>query len=162
MTTYFVTPCGAAKAAAPAPASELYVSATFRHYLAAALAEAEATRQDLGHDVEVLILSAKHGLLGLAEMVAPYDVTMTDAEAISAEALRDQLVARGMDWDDEVYAMLPKKYLARLEEAAWDATYGVPRVLVFDVYEAAPGIGYQRGVASCLLRKLKTPSNTSR
>jgi hypothetical protein len=42
--------------------------------------------------------------------------------------------------------MLPKAYRARLAAAAFQAD-----IAVQDVYEAAPGIGYQRGVASTLM-----------
>jgi hypothetical protein len=148
----FVVPCGAAKAAQAAPACELYTSPTFRHYLNAARAEAAATTRDLGVDAKVMILSALHGLVELDTVLAPYDVTITDAQAITVAALVDSVHAAGITWDDEVYAMLPRRYYAKLAEAAMLAD-SIP---VQDVYEAAPGIGYQRGVASNLLRNLRT------
>jgi hypothetical protein len=148
VTIYFVVPCGAAKLDWAAPARVLYTGSMFRHVLRAAEGEAAATERDLGVDAEVLILSALHGLVRLDEVLEPYDVKMGDPGSITVEALAAQVPQVGMKWRDEVYAMLPKAYCARLTEAAYLADY----INVQDVYEAAPGIGYQRGVASDLLR----------
>jgi hypothetical protein len=153
---YFVVPCGAAKTAHAAPARELYTSATFRHYLRAAEAEAAATtRVGLG-EAKVLIMSALHGLVELDTVLDPYDVRIGDTAAITVAELAAQFTSLGIDYDDEVYAMLPKRYLAKLELAGW-----VHFIPVQNVYEAAPGIGYQRGVASNLLSNLRTPSTAS-
>lgn len=146
---YFVVPCGAAKTAAAAPARHLYTGSAFRHALAAAEAEAAATERDLGVEARVLILSALHGLLDPEQVVEPYEMKMGAAGSIAPEALAAQIVARGMAYGtDEIYAMLPKAYRAALDAAAEIADG--PEV--HDVYEVAPGIGYQRGVASSLTR----------
>lgn len=145
MTYFFVIPCGAAKAPGAAPARELYDSANFRLTLAAAQAEAEATTRDLGVEARVLILSALHGLVELDAELEPYDVTMGSPEAIGPVALAASLVLAGAVEGDELYAFLPKAYRELLELAATDLP-------VFDLYEAAPGIGWQRGVSSSLLR----------
>jgi hypothetical protein len=137
---HFLVPCGAAKAAAPAPAAELYVSSTFRLVLAAALAQAACE-----DEARVWIVSAKHGLVALDQTLAPYDVRMGDVKAIDATELAWQIAAR-FDPRDEVYAFLPKAYLTTVELASELAD----GPLVHDVYETAPGIGYQRGVAAIL------------
>jgi hypothetical protein len=134
--TYMVIPCGAEKASEPTTAEKLYTSSNFRLTLAAA--------KVAGCD-EVLILSAKYGLLRLTDKVEPYDVKMGDAGCITAREVRTQacwLGLTGLD-DAEVWAMLPKAYFKVLDEAlravdTWPT----------DVYEAAPGIGYQRGTCA--------------
>lgn len=60
--------CSGPKLEAPAPARQLYTSPLFR--LALALAEHR-------HDV-VYVISAKHELIALDQVVAPYDLTMKD------------------------------------------------------------------------------------
>lgn len=141
-TTYFIIPCGAAKTTHRAKARDLYVSVHFSHVLRAAEAEAAATPNSV-----VLILSAKHGLLHLDAEVDPYDVKMGDAEAITSEEVADTAADLGIEYGAQVYGMLPNAYREVLAEAL-----AADDVLVHDIYEAAPGIGYQRGVASALLR----------
>lgn len=63
--------CAKTKAAHPAPACELYQSPLFRLQLAAALRHATTE-----HDV--FIRRAKHGLLELDAVIAPYDVNLSD------------------------------------------------------------------------------------
>jgi hypothetical protein len=145
---WIVVPCGAAKVDHAAPARDLYTGSAFRHALRAAEGEAEATARDCGVEAEVLILSALHGLVRLDQVLDPYNVKMGDADSITVDALAAQVPQVGMQWRDEVYAMLPKAYYSRLAQAAMQAE----DIAVQDVYEAAPGIGYQRGVASCLMR----------
>jgi len=142
----FVVACGAAKLDRPAPARELYCSPTFRHILAAAEAEAEATTRDLGVPSRVLIMSAKHGLVSPDAELEPYNVTLDDPGAISTVALAASMILAGVTEGSEFYAMLPGRYLCRLAAAA------PADVMVVDTYEAAPGIGFQRAVASSLLR----------
>lgn len=153
-TIYTVIPCGAAKTTTPAAARDLYTGSAFRHFLAAAETDAAATTRELGVRTEVLILSALHGLVSLDTVLAPYDVKMGDEGSITPEALAEQITARGITYGvDEVYAMLPRAYRAALA-AASDLAEGP---FVQDVYEAAPGIGYQRGVASTLVRLADMP-----
>jgi hypothetical protein len=148
---HFIIACGAEKGQAPAPARELYRGSAFRHFLAAAEAEAEATRRELGVEAQVLIYSALHGLVSPETELAPYDVRITDAEAIGPVALAATVIAAGIAHGDEAYGMLPKAYRAKLAEACELAD----DVALQDVYEAAPGIGFQRGVASSLIRTAK-------
>lgn len=148
MTIYIVVPCGAAKLDLAAPARVLYTGSAFQHALRAAEGEAAATERDLGVETEVLILSALHGLVRLDQVLEPYNVKMGDPGSITVDALAVQVPQIGMAYGDEVYAMLPKAYRDRLTAAAYQAAF----INVQDVYEAAPGIGYQRGVASSLMR----------
>ncbi len=62
--------CVKSKQTKPAPAGELYTSTWFR----SALAYARSSSPDV-----ILILSAKHGILGLDQTVAPYDSTLSNA-----------------------------------------------------------------------------------
>lgn len=132
----YVIPCGAHKLDHPAAARDLYTGPMFRHTLTAAQANAE-------HDTQarILILSAKHGLITLDTVLAPYDLRMDQPGSITAETLAEQALALGIDFGSEVYAFLPAAYLARLDEAL--RTHDV---YVQNVYEVAAGIGYQRGV----------------
>lgn len=148
MTYHFVVPCAAKKADQATAARELYLTDNFALFLDAAEAEAEATARDLGADVKVWILSAKHGLLDPDQVVAPYDVTMGDAEAVTVDQLAAQAVVRGLAYGDEVYAMLPKAYRELLAAALAQLD-----VTVADMFEAAVrGIGDQRGVACKVTR----------
>lgn len=136
-----IIPCGAAKAARPARARDLYTGQQFRLTLAAALEQADPAH--------VLILSARHGLIALDQVVAPYDTKMGDPDSVTAEQVRSQLAGHGITWGNrpDVYAMLPKAYWAVL-----DAACRAEDIYPADVYEAAPGIGYQRQVASIVAR----------
>jgi hypothetical protein len=157
-THLFVVPCGAAKLDQPAPARELYTGSYFREVLAAAETEAAATADELGVDVRVMILSAAHGLVDLDTVLDPYDLTMTGPNSVSVDRIALQLRDLAVD-DLEVYAFLPRAYHDRLRAAAdyaFEAELVDDMVLVFDVYEAAPGIGHHKAVAA-KLRKPTTP-----
>lgn len=80
-----IIPCGARKREGTHAARDLYTGPYFR----AALAWAE----NGGFD-QVLILSAKHGLLDLNDPVESYDVTFGDSEAVSADVVREQAYLR--------------------------------------------------------------------
>lgn len=136
MPTTIIIPCGGKKLDHIAPAAELYQGSLFTYQLAAARAEA-------GEDGRVLILSALHGLLELDTLVAPYDVKMGDERSIEADELAAQLLDTGvLTDDDDVYALLPKAYLAVLDTAMRMVGFVPPA----PVYEACGGIGEQRGV----------------
>lgn len=143
-----IIPCAAAKVDHAAPARDLYDSANFRH----ALAAAEATAADQG-DTRVMILSAEHGLVELDTVLAPYDTKMGQRGCIGTEVIVDQLVALA---PQSVTSMLPSAYYQRVWEAVTfineEGSDEDPWIDLMDVYEASPGIGYQRGTASSLLR----------
>lgn len=155
----YVIPCGGEKADHAAPAAELYTGQMFRHALA-------SVRKLAGYDVEegrgparILILSALHGLVELSTVLEPYDLKMGKPGSVSVETLAGQALAFGIDWGAQVYAFLPKAYLARLDEAL--RTHDV---YVQDVYEGCEdangraGIGPQRRVLSIVARPSTIPT----
>lgn len=103
--TVVVVPCSGAKLDRPAPARQLYTGSL--HRMAAAAGDATGHR--------VVILSALHGLLAGDDVVAPYDVRMTDADSIDAGELARQLIAAGRP---RLVALTPGAYTRRLAEAA--------------------------------------------
>lgn len=148
----YVVPCGAAKADHPATARLLYTGHHFRHVIARVESEAQAAQADYGTPSHVMILSALHGLVDPGQIISPYDVTMADPGSIPAAQLAGQ-IRPFTDRTVNVYAFLPKAYRDRIRAAADllnadDTLAGW--VFIHDVYEAAPGIGYQRGVVGCI------------
>ncbi|WP_102145672.1 DUF6884 domain-containing protein [Mycobacterium hubeiense] len=142
--TLLVIACAAHKLDRSAPAHQLYDSDHFRLALRAAQHRADA----LG--ARVMILSAKHGLTRLDRILMPYDVTMGQPGAIDITPLATHLWVQRVR---TVEALLPKRYLAVLRQAAevlFD-TRGV-RVEIVDLYAGARGIGDQRAVLSRMLR----------
>lgn len=136
---FYVVPCGAEKVTGSAKVRDLYVGGMFRYCLDAVQATAA------GQDATILVLSAKYGLVGLDDVVDSYDVKMGDAGSVTVDQLADQAAALGMTWGCDVYAFLPKRYFAALDEALRrDDVYAA------DVYEADAGIGYQRGTLRCV------------
>ncbi|MDQ0376621.1 DUF6884 domain-containing protein [Amycolatopsis thermophila] len=143
----YIVPCAAIKADRPMPARDLYTSPHFRHVLATAETLAAQDREG-GRSARVLIMSARHGLLTLDQVVAPYDTTIGDPESITpAELARQAETMHGIAWRDEVYALLPRAYFARLS-AALDLIDVYPQ----DVFEACTGIGYQRATCAAATR----------
>lgn len=138
----YVIPCGGAKLDHPAPAHRLYVGSMFRHTWDHATRCAALDVAAGYGPARVLILSAKHGLIDPAQILEPYDLRIDQPGSIPAATVTAQALALGIDWGAEVYALLPRPYLARL-----DAALRSLDVHVQDVYEAATlGIGEQRRV----------------
>ena len=98
---------------------------------------AQKLAEDQG--ARVFILSALHGLLDPATVVEPYDVKMGDRGCITPAVLADQLAAIN---PTTITTLLPKAYRLALVRAG---------AIVTDLYANAPGIGYQRGIASKIL-----------
>jgi hypothetical protein len=71
-----VVPCGQKKLDRVAAAAELYTGSLFRSAYLAGKAISKAL------DAELVILSAKHGLVAPNAPLEPYDVCLTDAEAM--------------------------------------------------------------------------------
>ena len=146
----FVIPCSAAKGAQAAPASELYTSANFAHMLRAAQIEAADTARVLSVTCKVMILSALHGLVDLDTELEPYNVRMGQPGCIPAHEIRWQLAHLGAN---VIVSMLPGAYYRPLEQAVREGNdRGSCDIDLMDAYESAPGIGWQRGVASSLVR----------
>jgi hypothetical protein len=83
-----VIPCGAAKRKQPSPAYALYQGSYFKACLLWALSVSSKDR--------VFILSAKHGLLRLTDVVAPYDLKMGQPGSITPSRVREQAQALGV------------------------------------------------------------------
>lgn len=148
--TLVIVPCAAAKAEVATTARELYVSPNFAHIIKGAQAEAEATERELGTPARVMILSAKHGLLELDQVVEPYDVKMNQKAVRIATS---EIVAQLLDLDaTSIVSMLPGTYADVLRAAVDEANELATDTDMMDAYEYSPGIGYQRGTASALVR----------
>ncbi|MFR9754100.1 DUF6884 domain-containing protein [Nocardia sp. 004] len=102
--------CGARKAPNPAPAAELYGGTYFAECLRAARA--------LADDSDIRIISARHGLVTLAEELEPYDTRIRGrrdqvADLIRYQARTARLLARpvivlgGRDYVETVRAVWP-------------------------------------------------------
>lgn len=137
-TVKVIIPCGGAKRDEAAPVADLYTGSMF--------ALALGTARDMVADEDILVLSAKHGLVALDEVLAPYDVKMGQAGSISPEAVAVQAIAHGLE-DADVYTMLPKAYYRVADEAL-----KMIAVYAQDVYEGNAGIGEMRGINSSVRR----------
>ncbi|MFS4091679.1 DUF6884 domain-containing protein [Streptomyces sp. AF1A] len=104
-----VIPCGSRKLGRPARAADLYIGSYHR----ACRSAAEALRPD-----RLLILSARHGLLDLDDVVEPYDTPHGAAEAVTAPVLVEQATARGIVFLDPVVALGGARHAA-LVRAVW-------------------------------------------
>lgn len=147
----YVIPCGGGKLDRAAPARDLYTGSLFRHALVNVERLAAMDVDEGRGPARVLILSALHGLVELDTVLEPYDQRMDKPGAIGVEELAAQALAYGIDWREDrptdVYAFLPRPYLARL-----DAALRTLDVYVQDVYEAARGNGDQRRTLSIVGR----------
>lgn len=156
----YVVPCGGKKLDHAAPARELYLGQMFRHTYDNVDRLARLDEQEGRGPARVLILSAKHGLVDPETVLDPYDLRMGAAGSVTADVLLAQALQFGIGWDDpdgwptgrEVYALLPRPYLAVLDEALRQVD-----VYVQDVYEACGGIGDQRRVNAIVGRPLVIP-----
>ena len=80
--------CGARKQLAACTAEQMYTGPYFRACLATALVIAPRPR--------VFILSARYGLLGLDDVIEPYDLTIGQPGAITAAELAGHVAERGI------------------------------------------------------------------
>lgn len=146
-----VVACAAAKREHPAPAAKLYCSNHFAFILSAARSEAAETTRVCGQPAGVAILSALHGLVDLDTVIAPYDLKMGQPGSCSPERVAAQLGTRR---PHQIIALLPAAYLRVLAAGIHLVNEaGAADIELMDAFEAAPGIGYQRGVAASLLRR---------
>lgn len=137
----YVVPCGGVKLDHAAPAGRLYVGSMFRHTYENATRSAELdTAAGLG-PARVLILSALHGLVDPGTVLEPYNLKMGQPGSVTVDQLTEQARTFGIDWGSPVYALLPRPYLARLDQALRTLD-----VYAQDVYEACGGNGEQKRV----------------
>lgn len=126
MSELVVIGCGARKLSHAAPAAALYTGVYFAECL-------QTAREMTGDDHRVLILSAHYGLVGLADVIEPYDLRMGQPGAVRVAEVRDQAAARGV-LGDTVTALCGSMYAAVLCEVWPDLRTPL----------AGLGIGYQR------------------
>lgn len=103
-----VIPCGAKKLDHPAHARDLYTGGGFRLSLKAA----EALKRNF------LILSAKYGLIGPFQTLAPYDLKMGDRGSVGSLVVMRQAQELGVLNEHDVTLLLPKAY-ARVALDVW-------------------------------------------
>lgn len=104
-----VIPCGARKLDRPARAADMYVGSYHR----ACRRAADALRPD-----RLLILSARHGLLGLDDEIEPYDTPHGAADAVPARVVREQAVRLGIESLDPVVVLGGARHVA-LAKTVW-------------------------------------------
>ena len=115
MKTIYITGCSASKTKTPQIAIKLYTGTLFRAALGYAV-----NRADFDAGDALLILSAKHGLLPLDAVKAPYDTRWNDIDAVDRSYLRRQI--EGRDWASARFVLLcPWPYAKRLLDAYFDA-----------------------------------------
>jgi hypothetical protein len=138
MEKLVIIPCGGAKLTEPAPAADIYIGSMF--------ADTLRTARTMTSDENIRILSAKHGLMKLDEIVEPYNVKMGDADSISADDLRDQVTElheQYSHFDYRIHTLLPKAYYREL----WAAVHTGQRRAAFKLwnhFDGCAGIGYQK------------------
>lgn len=149
--TLVIIPCAAAKLAGSHAAADLYASANFAHMLRSAQVHAADTAAALEVTTTVMVLSARYGLVELDQVLANYDTKMGDADCITAAGVAAQLAELA---PTTIESLLPSAYRATLEAAVDQLNDDEANAWIefLDVFEAAPGIGFQRGVASSLVR----------
>lgn len=151
--TLVVIPCAAAKHDGTMAAADLYSSANFAHMLRSARVHAADAVDSFGRPVQatVMILSARYGLVDLDTELASYDTKMGDAGCITAAGVAAQLAELA---PAAIESLLPAAYRRTLEAAVAELNEDDANEWIefMDVFEAAPGIGFQRGVASSLVR----------
>lgn len=120
-----IVPCGGKKAPGTLPAGEKYIGSYHLMTRKAAAAIAERT------GARVLILSARYGLLELADLVDDYDLTMSAPGAVPVGRIAEQAAALGIT-DALVTVVAGKAYADRVT-AVWphavrvlDGTNGMP------------------------------------
>ncbi|WP_335983058.1 DUF6884 domain-containing protein [Streptomyces sp. CA2R106] len=98
-----VIPCSGAKLDRPAPAGELYRGSLHTMCRRAA----DALTADGG---TVVVLSARWGLVPLAQVIAPYELRMGDTGAVTAAELRAQATRLGIDRAEDVTVLAGAAY----------------------------------------------------
>jgi len=105
-----IVPCGAKKAATRTTAATLYTGRHFGACLAYARSVLECPSRS------IFILSAKYGLVGLHDMLDPYDLTMREPGAVAIRTVISQARERGLD-RLPVLILGGKHYVARVTRA---------------------------------------------
>ena len=98
--------CGGKKAATPQPASLMYKGPYFTVCLRYA--------RFLTSDDHIRILSSKYGLLPLTQEINPYEMRITDKEAISNSDLLNQAVSQGLVDESDVIIVAGVLYATKV------------------------------------------------
>lgn len=109
-----VVGCGATKHDAPTRAGSMYLGGYHR------ACRRVATR--LTTPDRTLILSAQHGLLGLDDHIAPYDLRMGDRGAVTAALVEKQAAGRGLLDQAPVVVLAGRRY-ADVVTAVWPTAH---------------------------------------
>ncbi|MEO6701716.1 MAG: DUF6884 domain-containing protein [Jatrophihabitantaceae bacterium] len=107
-----IIPCGAKKASGISPAGQLYLGG---YHLACRRLADRLTSPD-----RILILSARHGLLRLDELIAPYEQRLDQPGAITAGELARQAARLGLRHEAYVVILAGRAY-TRLALTIWPA-----------------------------------------
>lgn len=150
----YVVPCSGKKLDRPAPARQMYRGSMFRHTYDNIVERIRKDDEAGFGPQRVLILSALYGLVDPDQVIEPYEMRMGRPGSVSPETLTAQALAAGIDWGSEVYALLPRAYLAQLDKALREIY-----VYVQDVYEGCTGIGPQRHVNRNVGRTFEKSAN---
>lgn len=102
--------CGASKRAQPSPAAELYTGSLFRSSLQWA--------RSVAPDDRIRIISAKHGLVALNQVLMPYDVRLGQADSMSADGVHVQATDQGLLNEPNVIVVGGKDYV-RFARRVW-------------------------------------------
>ncbi len=150
-----IVPCSGEKLWMEAEAECLYTSQNFQAQLECAKSNCD----------EVLILSAKHGLLSLDTSVKPYDVKMGEGspEEITWQEIAHQVRDRFMVWDEESYSWempedivfdtwLPRKYYNKLQDVFLRGNLDFHP---FNALEGNHGIGEQKAMVKQMTQTQK-------
>jgi len=138
MRKIVIIPCGGAKLESSAPAADLYVGSMFQDTI--------KTARTMTEEENIFILSAKHGLIALGQIVEPYDVKMGSGDEVTDGLVADQLeeiTAGPFNKNVAIEALLPKRYAAKLQAAR--RFYPI-----VSHFEGCAGIGYQKAVLKAL------------
>jgi len=129
MKTHYLIACASQKLTEAAPAGSIYVSQLFR----LSLGFAQRNRPDAIH-----ILSARHGLLGLDQVIEPYEETLNGKSTADLQAwadrVRDQMPAAGCDPQRDYFVFLAGRNYRRFLQ---------PHLARCDVPMQGLGIGRQ-------------------
>lgn len=99
-----IVPCGGRKVTAPSPAGDMYLGSYHRACRRAADA--------LTGSPNILILSARYGLLQLHEWIEPYELRMGRPGSVTPYQLREQTAALGVGCHRPVVVLGGRAYVA--------------------------------------------------
>ena len=94
MKILVISPCSETQKIAPAPAAELYIGNEHQWVMHGV----KSVRQNYGEGaIDLRLLSTKHGILEETDVIAPYDVPVTDSSIL--RGLREDIMNFTADYD---------------------------------------------------------------